>query len=131
MIAQLKYESGVSFHRLEQLEQQLGIPLPAATQWEIVEEAAELVQPARDELMRQAAQGEVLHNDDTSMRVLKLKRPEGDERTGVFTSGIVSTSEGWKIALFFTGRQPAGENIADVLKHRAQQLSRPIQMCDA
>ncbi len=131
MIAQLKYGSGVPFHRLEQLEQQLGIPLPAATQWEIVEEAAELVKPARDELIRQAAQGEVLHNDDTSMRVLKLKRPEGDERTGVFTSGIVSTSEGWKIALFFTGRQPAGENIADVLKHRAQQLSRPIQMCDA
>jgi hypothetical protein len=40
---------------LEKLEQQLGIPLPAATQWEIVEEVAELVKPARDELIRQAA----------------------------------------------------------------------------
>jgi len=29
--------SGVPFYRLEQLEDQLGIPLPAATQWEIVE----------------------------------------------------------------------------------------------
>src|SRR5690348_3283925 len=75
MIAQLKYGSGVPFYRLERLEAQLGIPLPAATQWEIVEEAAELLKPARDELIRQAAQGEVLHNDDTSMRVLKLKRP--------------------------------------------------------
>src|SRR5688572_24817094 len=131
MIAQLKYGSGVPFHRLEQLEAHLGIPMPAATQWDIVEEAAELIKPAGDELIRQAAQGEVLHNDDTSMRVLKLKRPDGDERTGVFTSGIVSTGECRRIALFFTGRQHAGENIADVMKHRAAELPRPIQMCDA
>jgi hypothetical protein len=45
----------------------------------VIEEAAELLQPARDELMRQAAQGELLHNDDTSMRVLKLNRPEGEQ----------------------------------------------------
>src|SRR4030095_1490956 len=111
MIAQLKYGSGVPFHRLEQLEAHLGIPMPAATQWDIVEEAAELIKPAGDELIRQAAQGEVLHNDDTSMRVLKLKRPEGDERTGVFTSGIVSTGECRRIALFFNGRPHAGGNI--------------------
>jgi hypothetical protein len=44
-------------------------PLPASTQREILEEAAEVVQAALDELIQQAAQGEVLHNDDTSMRV--------------------------------------------------------------
>jgi hypothetical protein len=115
---------------LEQLQDQLGIPLPAATQWEVVEEAAELLKPARDELIRQAAQGEVVHNDDTSMRVLRLVREPSDERTGVFTSGIVSTGQGWKIALYFTGRQHAGENLADVLQQRARQ-SPPIQMCDA
>jgi transposase len=131
MIAQLKYGSGTPFYRLQQLEGQLGIPLPAATQWEIVEETAELIKPARDELIRQAAQGEVVHNDDTSMRVLRLAREASDERTGVFTSGIVSTGRSWKIALYFTGRQHAGENIADVLKQRAKQLSSPIQMCDA
>src|SRR5450432_1401171 len=131
MIAQLKYGSGTPFHRLEKLEALLGIPLPAATQWEIVEEAAELIQPVRDELIRQAAQGEVVHNDDTSMKVLKLEREPGDERTGVFTSGIVSTGQGQKIALYFTGRQHAGENIADVLKQRAKDLSPVIQMCDA
>src|SRR6266849_5100065 len=131
MIAQLKYGSGTPFYRLEQLEGQLGIPLPAATQWEIVEEAAELIQPARDELIRQAAQGEVVHNDDTSMRVLHMEREPSDERTGVFTSGIVSTASGRKIALYFTGRQHAGENLADVLNRRAAELGPPIQMCDA
>ena len=41
MIALLKYGSGMPFYRLEKLEHLLGIPLPASTQWEIVEEAAE------------------------------------------------------------------------------------------
>ena len=101
--------------------------MPAATQWEIVEEAAELIKPARDELIRQAAQGEVLHNDDTSMRVLQAgARAVGDERTGVFTSGIVSTGEGRKIALFFTGRQHAGENIA----RRAEAARRGTARAD-
>jgi ribosomal protein S27AE len=131
MIAQLKYGSGTPFYRLEQLEKQLGIPLPAATQWEIVEQTAELIKSARDELVRQAAQGAVMHNDDTSMKVLKLEREPGEERSGVFTSGIVSIGPGRKIALYFTGRQHAGENIADVLKKRNAELPRPIQMCDA
>jgi len=131
MIALLKYGSGMPFYRLEKLEQLLGIPLSASTQWEIVEEAAEVIQAARDELIRQAAQGEVLHNDDTSMRVLHLAREPSDERTGVFTSGIVSTQQGQRIALYFTGRQHAGENLRDVLDHRAGQLATPVQMCDA
>lgn len=38
MIALLKYGSGMPFYRLEKLEHLLGIPLPASTQWEIVEE---------------------------------------------------------------------------------------------
>ena len=35
MIALMKYGTGVPFHRLERLERQLGMPLPAATQWEL------------------------------------------------------------------------------------------------
>ena len=131
MIAQLKYGSGMPFHRLERMEELLGIPLPAATQWELVEETAALIQPAHEELIRQAAQGEVLHNDDTSMRVLQMEREPNDERTGVFTSGIVAIASGVKIALYFTGRQHAGENLADVIRQRAPDLNAPIQMCDA
>ncbi len=98
-----------------------------------VEDQAELIQAARDELIRQAAQGEVLHNDDTSMRVLRLARGEpSDDRTGVFTSGIVSTQRGRRIALYFTGRQHSRhENLRDVLQHRAADHARPLQMCDA
>jgi transposase len=131
MIAQLKYGSGVPFYRLEKLQASLGIPLPASTQWEIAEESAELLQPAWQELIRQGAQGEVVYNDDTRMRVLRLAREPSDSRTGVFTSGIVSTKQGQQIALYFTGRQHAGENLADVLRARAAELPPPVQMCDA
>src|SRR5271169_5233874 len=143
MIALLKYGSGVPFYRLEGLEASLGIPLPASTQWEIVEEIAAPMRPAFDELLRQAAQGEVFYNDDTSMKILALARasppraeegeePGSKERTGLFTSGIVSTTRrGQRIALFFTGRKHAGENLARVLVERAKGLAPPIQMSDA
>ena len=140
MIGLLKYGAGLPFNRIEKLQQGLGIPLPAATQWELVRDGAELLAPVLDELIRQAAQGTVLYNDDTTMKVLELSGEQRaaaaadedtDERTGVFTSGIVSTNKDHRIALFFTGVQHAGENLADVLARRAAELPKPIQMCDA
>jgi hypothetical protein len=56
---------------------------------------------------------------------------DAPKRTGVFTSGIVSASNGRRIALFFTGRRHAGENLAKVLAERSSELGPPIQMCDA
>jgi transposase len=137
MIALLKYGSGLPFYRLQKLQKSLGIPLPVATQWEVVHGAAATLQPVYTELIRQAAQGEVLYNDDTTMKILALQEPEpepqegGKARTGVFTSGIVATVEGHQVAVFFTGRQHAGENLAQVLAERAKALAAPIQMCDA
>jgi transposase len=131
MTALVKYGSGMPFHRLQQLEKQLGIPLPASTQWELVERAARSLWPVLKELIRHAAQGSVMHNDDTGMRILKLVRDLEGGRTGTFTSGIVSIWREWKIALYFTGWKHAGENLADVLKWRAAELEAPIQMCDA
>jgi transposase len=133
MIALLRYGSGFPWYRLEGLEESLGIPLPVATQCEIVAETAVMLQPAQEELIRQAARGEVVHNDDTSMRVLSLDRDAdiAAERTGVFTSGMVWINQGRRIALFSTGCKHAGENLAEVLKQRPADLPPPIQMCDA
>jgi len=140
MIGLLKYGSGLPFNRLERLQAGLGIPLPASTQWDIVHGAACTLEPVYEALIRKAAQGEVVHNDDTYMKILSLmaerKKQEASgedssERNGVFTSGIVSVCEGRRIALFFTGRNHAGENLAEVLRQRAAALDAPIQMCDA
>lgn len=132
MMAVLKYGSGVPVTRLAGLQQRLEIPLPETTQWDIVHEGATRIQPAFDELLRQAAHGAVLYNDDTSVPVLALRREVSpDGRTGIFTSGIVSTADGRQIALYFTGRNHAGENLATVLAQRPATLPPPIQMCDA
>lgn len=123
MVGLLKYGTGMPFHRLEQLQKSLGIPLPASTQWQMVKETAEAIEPAWEELVREAAQGEVLHNDDTTAVILESIRerrkreqaeeageaPEPGERTGTFTTGIVSLVQERKIALFFTGTQHAGK----------------------
>jgi transposase len=141
MIALLKYGTGLPFNRLEGLEGSLGIPLPAATQWGIVAHSSHQLEPALDELTRQAAQGEIFHNDDTGAKVLALMGrrrdpldddlPDLPNRTGVFTSGLVSIRGGHRIALFVTGRRHAGENLAALLRQRAAELGPPIQMCDA
>jgi transposase len=133
MMAVLRYGTGVPWNRTEGLEANFGIPLPAATQCQILTAHAVPLQPAWEELKRQAAQSEVVHNDDTSMRVLWRERdPDiSPERTGVFTSGLVWIFEKRRIALYLTGCKHAGENLAEVLKRRSGDLPPIIQVCDA
>jgi transposase len=135
MVALLKYGSGLPFHRMEKLHESLGVPLPASTQWEIVEKTADKIHPVYSELIRQAAQDEIFHNDDTAMKILaNFKKPKGDGETsgkGSFTTGVLAIRDQRRIALFFTGQKHAGDNMAEILKQRASGLSPPIQMCDA
>lgn len=135
MVALLKYGSGLPFNRLQRLQGRLGIPLPRSTQWEIVAELVAIVLPLWEELIRQAAQGRILHNDDTAMKILEhIKENKlldaSKDRTGTWTTCIVSVNGDRRIMLFFTGRQHAGENLADVLERRAEELSAPLQMSD-
>jgi len=137
-IALLKYGTGLPFHRLETLQESLGVPLAAATQWEIVEEAARACAPAHEELQRQAARGDVLHNDDTKMKILGRRKKddpgggaaEKHKRKGVVTTGIISKVEGQTVALYTTGHRNAGENLGALLEKRPKDLARPIQMAD-
>ena len=143
MVAMLRYGVGVPFNRVERLQAGMGIPLPASTQWELVERRVDGLTPVQDALTAHAAQGEVMHNDDTSMTVLELAERTREEalaagepeqqadREGVRTSGIVSRVGGHKVALFFTGRQLAGESLEELLQERLKRLAPPIQMSDA
>ncbi|WP_157158884.1 IS66 family transposase [Gimesia maris] len=137
MIGLLKYGSGLPFNRLQGLQGNLEIPLPASTQWDVVSTFAPLLNPAFEDLMREAAQGTILYNDDTTVKILTLMGErripfvDNPDRTGLFTSGVISTRDGRRIALFFSSHRHAGENLAEVLKQRAAELESPIQMCDA
>lgn len=149
MLGLLKYGSGMPYNRSAGLQRTLEIPLPASTQWDIIHASVPKLQPVFDALVREAAQGEVLYNDDTTVKILErmgerakqaaLAEVGEDEpgqstapqRKGLFTSGVISTRDARRIALFFSGNQHAGENLREVLRLRAADLALPIQMCDA
>lgn len=141
MMALLRYGAGMPLNRLDHLQSNCRTPVPATTQWEVVRDRAESLRPVYDELLRIAANARVLHNDDTHARILALmgkRRAElltagelpDPERTGLFTTGIVADTDCGLIALFFTGRKHAGENLTELLDGRDPKLDAPIQMCD-
>jgi hypothetical protein len=138
MIGLLKYGTGLPFNRLGRLQRSCKIPLPASTQWQVLYAVTPQLLPAYEALIREAAQGDVVHNDDTTVKILELMKEcaennlaeDSDQRTGIFTSGVIATRADCRIALFFSGRQHAGENLSDVLKQRAAELTAPIQMSD-
>ena len=138
MIGLLKYGCGLPFYRIEKLGTNLGIPMPSGTQWDLLNEASQVLEAVWAEMVRQAAQGQVIHIDDTRMKVLalnsqlqKMLEADKDARTGVFTSGVVSLVEGHQFVLFFTGNKHAGENLEAILSQRDTALAAPIQMSDA
>ena len=146
IVALLKYGNGFPFYRLQQLQKSLGIPLAASVQWKLVKHKAHLFEPVWECLLRLAAQGKVLNNDDTPVTILELLKDRSvalehmdseqqskfAERTGVFTTAILSSgSERHTIALFHSGVKHAGENLEALLKERDPNLTAPILMCDA
>ena len=141
IVATLRYGEGLPWNRIQRLQRLAGVPLPASDQWELVRDAAECgPRGVFEHLVWLGAQGELLHNDDTTMQVLELTkklkhqqplREDDPERRGVFTTAILSRAEGRpNIALFFTGPYHAGENLRTLLTRRMAELPLPIQMCD-
>ena len=139
MIALLRYGNGIPHFRLEGLQASLYVPLPDATQWDIVSKAVPAPRAVFEELIVQAAQAPLLHSDDTPMKVLSLMaqraKAEADgikpAAKAINTSGIVAVLEQHKVVLFFTGHAHAGKNMERVLAHRAQALAPAMQMSDA
>ena len=130
-----KYYVATPFYRQASFNQLLGFPLPASTQWQLVEEvgsAALLVFPA---LERMSANGDIVHNDDSYVKitdVIRHNRMNPDKkRTGMFTTGFISRTSQRDIALFYNSTLHAGENIERLLKKRDVNAGMVIQMCDA
>jgi len=139
MLALMRYGAGMPNYRMERLQESLGVPLPASTQWELMAQAAEAAEPVREALIAEAARRDLFHNDDTTMRVQEIRRAIGSDpqatRTGIFTTCVLALSRDPlcqpALALFFTANRHAGENLGQILDLRPQDLPVPLQMCDA
>jgi transposase len=133
IVSILKYRGGMPFYRQEQIQTILGNPISDTEIWEMTRDVAECCFPIVTQLCGLAANAEVLHNDDTTAKILDLMKENekmNPERQGIFTSAILGKIEDKQIALFFTGRQHAGENLNDILDQR-EEAAVPIQCCDA
>jgi transposase len=138
-----RYYLGVPLYRLEGYQALLGVPVPDATQWDQIERVADCAYPVFRQLEALAAQGEVIYQDDTPVRILALieenRQAETQaqdaspslSRTGMYTTGLVVQVGEHTICLYYAGRQHAGENLAALLHHREAQRDKPLVMSDA
>jgi transposase len=133
MLALTRYGMGQPMYRTDKWQSHFGVPLAASTQWKLIAAASPAPELVYEALIDHAANGRLIHSDDTTMRVHSLRQeisPE-DPRQGIFTTGIISRVGERQVALFFTGRKHAGENLDQILQRRAAGLDKPIHMCDA
>jgi transposase len=104
MLALSRHGAGLPLHRLERLQRNLQTPISSSMQWDALDQHAPALLPVFETVERMAAQGTVIHDDDTYVRILafmgerraKLLQ-EGaladPDRTGLFTTAIVSNTE--------------------------------------
>jgi hypothetical protein len=127
-----KYYVAVPFNRQAYFQSLIGVALPVSTQWQLIEEVGALIFPT---LERMAANGKIIHNDDTTVKITDiichLHLHPNKERTGMFTTGIFSHADQRDIALFYNCTIHAGENMEKLLQKRDTRSGDVIQMCDA
>lgn len=139
MVAIFRYGYGFPMNRLAHFQKAVGVPLPVATQWDLIKRVVEACRALFAHMIYNAAQGELFHNDDTTVKIMDLMKKhkeaeakeEKTDRTGMFTTAIISKVGDHKMMLFFSGRAHAGENLEDLLARREPGRPVPLQMCDA
>src|SRR2546430_2160189 len=140
-----RYYLGLPFYRVEGYQAMLGVPIPDATQWDQIEKVGDCCYVVFELLETLAAQGELIHQDDTSVRIVTLikenqqiraqaaaqgfSRPK--ERTGMFTTALVVKRGERLICLYYAGRSHAGENLQALLEQREAERDKPLVMSDA
>jgi transposase len=135
----IKYQAATPFNRFSNIQKSFGHAIPRTTIWTLCKDMASYLTEPFGVLIEQAAQGEILQNDDTKVKILDLMKENKDaeargeklKRTGMFTTGIVSKSQERTVYLFLSSRNHAGENLACLLEMREKWREAPIQVCDA
>jgi transposase len=145
VLAVSRYYLGLPFYRLEGYQAMLGVPVPDATQWDQIERVADCGYVVFARLERLAAQGELIYQDDTPVRILSLIKENhqaqshaeamglsrSEDRTGMYTTALVVKVGEQTICLYYSGRCHAGENLEALLTQRAADRGKPLVMSDA
>lgn len=128
-LAVAHYHLGLPFKRIESFQALVGMPLPDATQWDLVEQVADSAYPVYEQLKRLGANQPRVYQDDTGARLLSLiqenQADPAPKRNGMYTT-VLLFEGAQSICLYLSGRQHAGENLGDILAYRDPDLG-PIQ----
>ena len=136
---------GLPFYRLEGYQAMVGGPVPDATQWDQIERVADCGYVVLAHLESLAAQGELIYQDDTPVRMLSwieenqqaqaqaaaMGMARSPERTGMYTTGLVVKVGERTMYLYSSGRSHAGENLKALLAQRTVASGKPLVMSDA
>lgn len=130
-----RYGYGFPHTRLEKYQTNIGVPVSNSVLFELSQDVADCGRRVYRVLVDRGAQGSLVHYDDMDIKILELMkenklRDPDKERVGMFTTAMISRVEEREIALFFTGRNHAGENIVALLKKRTPGADPPMLMCD-
>ena len=72
VLAVSRYFFGLPWYRIASYQALVGVPLPDATQWDQIEQVANCAYVVFAYMERMAAQGHLIYQDDTSVRILSL-----------------------------------------------------------
>lgn len=131
-----KYFMSVPLYRQESLQDYLGVPLPASTQWELMAAQEDVLKALYHAFEYDAAQGKGIAIDDTKARILEQmsknkKAEKRSDKAGCYTTGIISAHDDHMTYVFVTDNQTAGKSAAPFLRLRNPELPVPYLMCDA
>jgi transposase len=131
-----KYFMSVPLYRQENLQNYLGVPLPASTQWELMAEQVDVLEALYHAFERDGAQGKGISIDDTKARILEQiaknkKAQKKSDKASCYTTGIVCAHEDHMSYIFVTDNKTAGKSAAPFLRLRNSELPAPYLMCDA
>jgi transposase len=132
-----KYFMSVPLYRQDRLQNHLGIPLPASTQWDLMVAHKPMLEALYKALSQDAANGIALCFDDTSVKILseikaaKLANQGEKNQHTCFTTGIVSLHKDHRTYLYITDNRSAGKCLTEIMAMRDADLDLPIIMCDA
>lgn len=120
-----RYFMGTPLYRMETGQAMQGIPLPDATQWDLINELSGTAMPVYYALINDSANGQLVIYDDTPGRILD-NQAQGKT---THTTAFVSVNE-YKTHLFLTGEKHAGDNASAILEQRTDE-GPVIAMMDA
>lgn len=118
------YHAGLPFYRIENLQSAQGVPVPDATQYDLMAKLYEsCIRHVVEVLRYQAANGSAQFFDDTTGRIIEQtiankQAKNRSDKASIHTTALISLYKEHRIYLFDTNTKTAGKQFSKLLEQR-------------